>query len=346
MYTACHILLATWQVLVLMAPYLLLGFAMAGVISVLLSPDWVRRHMGGHGLWQVVKAALVGVPLPLCSCGVIPVALSLRQHGASRGATASFLAATPQTGIDSIAATWAVLGPVVTLFRVAAALVSGILAGGLVLVAYPREAAVPEATGEESCDCCAHRLPRWRRMLRHGLVTLPRDIARPLLLGIVISGVVTALVPAGFFQGRLPPGWGAYGMALLAGIPLYVCSTASIPLAASLIHMGASPGAAMVFLIAGPATNASMVAAMWSRIGRAGACLYLLAIATTAVTTGWLVDLFFPQSMAGIPPLVPRCAACAAEWWGVAAAVALLILLAPGLWPGRHGKETDATSRE
>ncbi|MEI8243084.1 MAG: permease [bacterium] len=328
------ILLSTWQVLVLMSPYLLLGFAMAGAFSVLLSPDWVRRHMGGSGLWQVVKAALVGVPLPLCSCGVLPVALSLRQQGAGRGAVASFLASTPQTGVDSILATYAVLGPVVTLFRVAAAFVSGVLAGGLVAAAYPRDTLEPAAAESGKAGCSA-RGSAWRRMLRLGFVTLPRDIARPLLLGVLVSGVLTALVPPGFFQGHLPPGWQGYGLALLVGIPLYVCSTASIPLAASFVYMGASPGAAMVFLIAGPATNAAMLAAMWSRIGKAGTCLYLLAIVVTAVVSGWLLDAFFPAVLAAVPALRDQCSACASEGWGVAAAIVLLLLLAPGVLPKR-----------
>ena len=333
MDTARNILFSSWEVLVLMAPYLLLGFAMAAVVSVLLSPAWVRRHMGGTGLWQVVKATLAGIPLPLCSCGVLPVALSLRQHGAGRGAVAGFLASTPQTGVDSILATYAVLGPVVTVFRVVAAFVSGVLAGGLVSAAYPHEAPAPaeEPSGEPSTP----RPPVWRRMVRHGLVTLPRDVARPLLFGVLVSGVLTALIPAGFFEGHLPPGWRAYGMALLVGVPLYVCSTGSIPMAASFIHMGVSPGAAMVFLISGPATNASMIAAMWTRLGKAGTCLYLLAIAATAVGAGWLLDRFFSTAMAKVPVLGEKCAACASNGWGIAAAIVLLVLLAPGLWPAK-----------
>ena len=339
MHVFFNILLATWQVLVLMSPYLLLGFAMAGLVSVLLSPDWVRRHMGGHGIWQVVKAALIGMPLPLCSCGVLPVALSLRRQGASRGAVASFLASTPQTGLDSIIVTYAVLGPVVSAFRVVAAFVSGVLAGGLVTCAYPREPPEPVAEEGASCACEHVRVPAWRRMLRQGFVTLPRDVARPLLLGVLISGVLTALVPAGFLQANLAAGWQGYGVALLVGIPLYVCSTASIPLAASFIHMGASPGAAMVFLIAGPATNPAMITAMWSRIGKAGTGLYLLAIAVTAVAMGWLLDVFFPTTMASVPALDERCAACASQWWGIVAAIVLLLLLAPGLWKKDEDEE-------
>jgi uncharacterized membrane protein YraQ (UPF0718 family) len=331
MSLAWSILAASWQVLVWMAPYLLLGFVLAGVISALLSPDWVRRHMAGRGVWQVVKAALVGVPLPLCSCGVIPVALSLRQHGAGRGAVASFLASTPQTGVDSIVATWVILGPVVTVFRVLAALVSGLVAGGLVSAAYPQETAEAGHTRDEACGCCQVHTPVWRRMVQHGLVTMPRDIARPLLLGVLISGALTVGLPAGWLSSSFALAWGAYGMALLVGIPLYVCSTASIPLAASFIHLGASPGAAMVFLIAGPATNAAMLATMWCRLGRLGTILYLVAIAGTAVLAGWLLDSFFPAALANVPPLAAHCADGASAWWAIACALALLLLMAPGL---------------
>lgn len=335
MHAFLRILTATWQVLVLMAPYLLLGFGMAGVVFVALPADWVRRHMGGSGLWQVVKAALFGVPLPLCSCGVLPVAFSLRRHGASRGATASFLACTPQTGVDSIAATYALLGPVLAVFRVVAALVSGLLAGSLVAAAYPHDApepvkADPLVAGPGRPD------PAWQRMLRHAFVTLPRDVSRALLLGILVSGVVTACVPAGFFQGHLASGWAGYGMAMVIGIPLYVCSTASIPLAASLIQLGASPGAAMVFLIAGPATNTATVVAMWRHIGRLGTVFYLLAIAVTSAAAGWALDAGFPGALAAVSPLGERCAACAARGWpGIGAACLLLALLAPGLLPDR-----------
>ena len=336
MQFAIHFLTAVWEVWVAMAPYLLLGFFMAGLLSAGLSPDWVRRHMGGRGLWQVVKASLLGVPLPLCSCGVLPVALSLRRQGASKGATVSFLASTPQTGIDSIVATYAMLGPVVSVFRVVTAFASGVLAGGLVAITTARDRSDQENPGANSLVETSPPVPTWRRMLRLGLVTLPRDVARPLLLGVLLSGLLTTVVPADTLGRHLLPGWGAYLVALAVGIPLYVCSTASIPLAASFIFLGASPGAAMVFLIAGPATNAATIAVMWNQIGKVGTALYLVAIAVTAVVAGWMLDAFFPGATSAVPHLTERCATCASSWWGVAAAVALLILVAPGLLPDRE----------
>ena len=326
-------LAATWQVLAVMAPYLLLGFAVAGVLAVLLTADWVRRHMGRPGLWQVIKAALIGVPLPLCSCSVIPVAFSLRRHGASKAATASFLAATPQTGIDSLAPTYSVLGPVVMCFRVAAAFVSGVLAGLLVAAASRRDPPETLAEAPEEDANSDAPTPAWRRALRHAAVTLPRDMAGPLLLGMLVTGVLTVCVPPGFLSGRLPPGLVSYLVALAVGVPLYVCSTASIPLAASFIHMGASPGAAMVFLISGPATNAASLAVMWARLGRLATIGYLVAIAATALLAGWAIDRFFPGVTAAVPPLDAACTACASHGWSVLPALLLLALLVPGLLP-------------
>ena len=331
MQVVLSMLLAAWQVLVLMAPYLLLGFVAASVVSLGMSPAWVRRHMGGRGLWQVVKATLFGIPLPLCSCGVLPVAFSLRRQGAGRGATVAFLAVTPQTGVDSIWVTYGVLGPVVACWRVGAALFSGLLTGALVTWAYPRDP--PEPAAPESA--AGAPVPIWRQALRQGFMTLPQNLAKPLLLGVLLAGVLTVLVPSGALAGHLAGGWAAYGMALLAGIPLYVCSSASIPLAASFVHMGASPGAAMAFLIAGPATNTAMLLVLWTRIGRVGTALYLLSIAVTALGAGWALDLFFPGVLASVPLLDAACSACATSGWHVAAAVVLMGLLLPGLLPER-----------
>lgn len=322
-----------WEVLVAMAPYLLLGFLLSGVLAVAVTPDWVRRHMGGRGLWQVVKAALIGVPLPICSCGVIPLGLSLRRHGASRGATVSFVASTPQTGVDSIAASVSMLGPLVALFRVVAAFVSGVLAG--MLVEWSERAAGPEAEARQDDTAAAADDARpawWRRLWRQGFVVLPRDVARPLFVGIVISGAVAVLLPAHTLSTRLPGPALSYLLAMAVGIPLYVCSMSAIPLAAGFIHLGLSPGAALVFLITGPATNAATVMAMWSRVGRRATVCYLLAIALTALAAGWLLDSTFPEAFRNMPQLHEHHATRSIPWRALPA-VALLALLLPGLLP-------------
>jgi uncharacterized membrane protein YraQ (UPF0718 family) len=344
---------ASWGVLVAMAPYLLLGFAVAGALSAAVNPSYVRRHLGQGGLWQVVKASLFGVPVPLCSCGVIPVGLSLRRAGATRGATVSFMASTPQTGVDSIAATVALLGPVLTVLRVAAAFVSGVAAGFLAellerKVGPDRTASDPAAdptngpTDGPPAPATPPAGPAWQRMLRFGLVTLPRDVARPLLAGVVVSGAITALVPEGFLAQRIPGGLLAYLGALAVGVPLYVCSMSSIPLAAGLIHMGVQPGAAMVFLISGPATNGATVAALWSRVGRRATFAYLVGISLTALAAGWILDAFFPAAFATVPPLEEHClGGHGASLVSTLTAVVLLLLLLPGLLPERDSGDSN-----
>ncbi len=362
------IVAAVWQVVLMMAPYLLLGFAVAGVLSVVLTPAWVMRHLGRRGVGQVVKASLLGVPLPLCSCGVLPLAFSLRKSGAGKGATVSFLASTPQTGVDSILLTYSLLGPIITALRVVAAFVSGVVAGILTdwvcgedqpklapVQEKPKacccgndvKTAPPVATGGGAGCCAAHAAAAsgtpsvGLRALRYGFVTLPRDMAKPLLLGVLVSGVVSGLVPEGFFAGRLPPGIASYALALVVGIPLYVCSASSVPIAATFIHMGVSPGAAMVFLISGPATNAAGVLAMWRQIGRAGTVAYLGVIAAVSVLSGVLLDGMIDRVRASVP--IVKAAhdhAGSGTGWQVVAAVALVAVLLHGLW---RREEADAT---
>jgi uncharacterized protein len=329
MSTIIEIALATWTVTGQMAPYLLFGFGLAGLLHLFISPKFVERHLGGRGFTPILKASLFGVPLPLCSCSVIPVTASMRQHGASRAATASFLLSTPQTGVDSIFATYALLGPVYAVFRPAVALVTGLLGGVLVALfgekdetAAPAEAtALPvdspccsskkapepaaccatakEPLPEPAAPCCSTTPPKpgWREKaldaIRYAYYTLPRDIARPLVIGLVLAGVITALATPGRFEAILGGGILSMLLMIAVGIPLYVCATASIPLAVGFIHLGASPGAALAFLIAGPATNAATVAVVAGILGRRGAALYLGTVAVMSVTGGLLLDLLY-----------------------------------------------------
>jgi uncharacterized membrane protein YraQ (UPF0718 family) len=353
MNTILGISIEIWRVVLMMAPYLLLGFAVAGALSLVLTPAWVVRHLGRRGMWQVVKAALLGVPLPLCSCGALPLAFSLRRDGASKGATVSFLASTPQTGVDSILLTYSLLGPVFAVTRVAAAFVSGVLAGGLADLT-DRSAACGEDTGSSrenrhaGCCCCKDKPAEsgkpepereswshaWRRVLRHGFVTLPRSMAPRLIVGVLISGGVSALVPEGFFAERLSSGVASYALALAVGIPMYVCSAASVPLAATFVHMGASPGAAMVFLIAGPSVNAAGIVAMGREIGVAGTAAFLFAMAVVAVAAGGVLDLAAESVRASMPVVQVACEHgrhVGTSPWAIGAAVVLLALLLPGL---------------
>jgi len=281
-----------WSTLTEMAPYLLFGFAAAGLLSMFLSRQYVEEHLGGGGSLSVLKSALLGVPLPLCSCSVLPVATSLRKHGAGRGATAAFLLSTPQTGIDSMLVTYSLLGPVFAVLRPLAAFVSGVLGGWLTNALDHRGGESVPACIECSEFCCAERdrPGRLRRAMRHGFVTLPADIGRPMIVGIALAGLIGALVPDNYFAGWADSGIVAMLVMLLLGIPLYVCATASVPIAAALIAKGVSPGAALVFLMTGPATNAAAIATIWQVLGKRTAVIYLGTVVFTALTSGLVLD--------------------------------------------------------
>ncbi len=287
------IAVAFWGTLCDMSPYLLFGFLMAGVLSVLISPELIQKHLGKGGIASILKASFFGVPLPLCSCSVIPVATSLRRHGASKGATTAFLLSTPQTGVDSIMATLALLGPVFAIFRPLAAFVSGLIGGSIVewTDSDVMESEVKECT-DECCSADA-KGSKLKRIIRYGFVVLPRDIAKPLLLGLVIAGGIAALVPETFFAEFLGVGILSMLVMMLLGIPVYVCATASIPVAAAMMLKGVTPGAALVFLMTGPATNAAAIAALWKIMGKKTTLIYMAIVAGTALGSGLLLDFFF-----------------------------------------------------
>ncbi|MFZ5831741.1 MAG: SO_0444 family Cu/Zn efflux transporter [Planctomycetota bacterium] len=325
-----NILWESWLVLGQMAPYLLLGFLVAGVLSVCIPPAWIERNLGRAGFRPVALASLVGVPLPLCSCGVIPVSASLRRHGASRAATTSFLLSTPQTGVDSIAITYALMGSVVAIFRPIVALVTGLIGGGLVQLLGEREeyaataktlAHNGEPTNGDSCrsggSCCeptaapvAARSPRERlrrlfassaQAAKYGFVTLPRDIGTSLVIGVLIAGAIATLAQPHVLQPYLGKGVWAMLLMVAVSIPIYVCASGSVPVAASFIYLGTTPGAALAFLIAGPATNAATISMIWKVLGRRTTLIYLITIVVAAVISGLLLDATFGWLGVGLP---------------------------------------------
>jgi len=281
-----------------MSPYLLFGFFMAGLLSVFVSQQLVEKHLGGRGLWPLVKASLFGVPLPLCSCSVIPVTMSLHKHGASRGSAVSFLLSTPQTGVDSIFVTYSLLGPIFAIFRPVAALLTGIVGGVFVNVVDGAGHDTTEHVEKCADSCCAHgdKSSRIVRALKYGFVTLPSDIGRAMLLGLIVAAFISALIPDGFFADRLGTGIGAMIIMMLLGIPVYVCATASVPVAAAMIMKGLTPGAALVFLMTGPATNAASFITIWKILGSRTAIVYILTVMACALTSGLLMDHFFPST--------------------------------------------------
>lgn len=326
-----------WGTLCAMAPWLLLGFLVAGVLSVLVDPKLVERHLGGRGLLQVFKAALFGVPLPLCSCGVIPVAVSLRRHGASRGATTAFLLSTPQTGVDNILVTYSLLGPLFALFCPIATLATGLIGGWLVDLCGGDDDA-RASNGMGACDgpCCSlepRRRRKWVDILQYGFVTLPRDIARAMLLGLVVAAGISAFVPNDLFAGFFGTGFSGMLIILAVSIPLYVCSTASVPVAAALMEKGISAGAAFVFLVAGPVTNAAGIAAVWKIMGRRTALIYLAAVVVCALGFGLLLNQLMQLMPGGLgappPPLGHH---HTPGWLESVSGVVLLLVLGAGLF--------------
>ncbi|MCD4748973.1 MAG: SO_0444 family Cu/Zn efflux transporter [Thermoanaerobaculales bacterium] len=304
-----QVLAASWILLGEMAPYLLLGFFIAGLLSVVVSPEWIERHLGRGGFAQVVKASLFGVPLPLCSCAVLPVAASLRRHGAGKGATTAFLLSTPQTGVDSIAATWALLGPVVAVIRPLAAFVTGLL-GGAVAQAVDRndDLGLMEShhAASASGDCCSSDKDSEAtliKVLRYGFLTLPRDIGRAIIVGLLLSGIIAAFLEPHALEGILGEGVLPYLVAMAVGVPLYVCATASTPIAASLIGAGLSPGAALVFLISGPATNFAALTTLLRVLGRRTSGVYLATVIVGSLATGLLVDAVLDAESLALPAL-------------------------------------------
>lgn len=337
-----EITLEFWSVFAEMSPYLLFGFFVAGLLSMLASRRMVERHLGGPGWLPLFKAAIFGVPLPLCSCGVIPVSMSLHKQGASKGSTVSFLLSTPQTGVDSILVTYSLLGPVFAIYRPLVALVTGVL-GGLLVDLFGQSADAAAGPAESAADPPARAT--WKAKfvvgMKHAFITLPRSIGKPLLLGLVVAAIISALVPDDFFMEKLGRGLPAMLVMMAVGIPIYVCASASVPVAAALLGAGISPGAALVFLMTGPATNAAGLVTIWKTLGRRTAMLYLLTVAVCALGAGLLLDALIDNTKIQvthhyhdmISPLIQNLSA-----------LALVALLAYGFYTA--GRSTGGPSRK
>ncbi len=284
----------TWNLIAEMAPYLIFGFLVSSLLFRLIHPEAVERLLGKPGLSTVVKSCLIGIPMPLCSCSVIPIAASLRKNGASRGSTAAFISSTPQTGVDSIFATYSLMGGLFTAVRVVVAFISGIITGFLIELSCNRtnQSQETSANNIQVSDCCTSKpsRPGLKESLHYGFVKLPAELAIALIVGLVLAGLITTLLPGDLFQGSFSYGPAAFLIATLIGLPLYICATASIPMAYALIAAGLSPGAALVFLIVGPATNTATVATIWKIIGPRATGIYLISLLIISWASGWVFN--------------------------------------------------------
>jgi len=331
-----------WDTFVQMSPYLLFGFLMAGAISVFISAKTVERHLGKPGFLSILKASLFGVPLPLCSCGVIPVSMSLYKHGASRGATISFLLSTPQTGLDNIFIVFSLLGPVFAIFSPIVAMASGLFGGTLVGLFDRHQVSQNQPCNDDCCNT-TKKENRLLKALRYSFLILPADIGKAMLVGLIIAAIISVAVPDDFFSAYLTAGGGILAMVVMmaVGIPMYVCSAASVPIAAALIEKGLNPGAAMVFLMTGPATNAAAITTIWATLGHRTAILYLVSIVFCSFAAGIILDMIFYGT--------PKDAICAhgdmlPAWVGNLCAILLLAVLGWATVKKPHTKTIDDTT--
>ena len=296
------IFLNSLEIYLEMAPYLIFGFLLAGLAYAYLPPDFVRDKLGEKSVASVLKGALYGIPLPLCSCSTLPMAVSMSRQGASVGAVGSFLISTPQTGVDSIVVTWSILGPLFAIFRAVAAFISGVV-GGIVLDFFhkePDEDGIDIRHNEKCCTCscdggCSdhesnEHASRFQLFMVYGLRELPEEIGGPLIVGILIGGLIEAAIPQGLIETALGTGVKGLFLAMVIGIPMYVCATSSVPIALAFLLKGASPGAAFVFLMTGPVTNTAQLSAIYSVFGRRNLIVYLAIVCISSFFFGTLLD--------------------------------------------------------
>ena len=280
-----------WYLTKEMSPYLIFGFLVAGILSVMISEESVKKNLGGKGIWPIVKSALFGIPLPLCSCGVIPVATSLYKNGASKSATTSFLISTPQTGVDSILVTYSLLVPIFTIIRPITALAAGII-GGVASEVFDNHSNNEKRISPRTKKSNKGIL---RRIYEYGFISLPQDIGKPLISGIFIAAFISLLVPDDFFASNLDSGLTSLIVIIIISIPIYVCATASIPIALALMLKGLSPGAAFVFLMTGPATNSATISTIWNILGKKATLIYLATVSGFSLLVGILMNKFMPE---------------------------------------------------
>jgi len=295
-----------------MALYILFGLLFAGVLHELVPQSLVTKHLGDENIWSVVKSTLFGVPLPVCSCGVIPLATSIKKSGASKGATLSFLISTPITGVDSIMATYGIFGWIFTLYRAITSMVIAMVAGILTnifdkeeVVIKPKFATKPKENmsccSTQKPSCCSSNTPKKKsfsvvRALKYAFITLLGDIAKPLFWGLILGALITVAIPKNLSDILIEYSWLSYFIVIAVAVPMYVCATASLPIAAGLMLSGVSAGAAFVFLSAGPATNTVTIGVVKKMLGTRSLYIYLGSIIIGSILFGLGLDYLFLSS--------------------------------------------------
>ncbi|WP_404341052.1 SO_0444 family Cu/Zn efflux transporter [Pseudoalteromonas mariniglutinosa] len=380
------LLINFWQLFLLSAPWLMLGLFIAGLLNVYLPADFLNKHLGKEGFWTTVKAALIGAPMPLCSCGVIPAAIGLRRAGASKSATTAFLVSTPETGVDSVSVSYVLLGPFMAIMRPIAAICSAITAGMLVgkdsqqyTVKSSSSAisgcaakrkpeplrscetdspaltsaqstssccATAEQTVTSSCgdvehspakviSCCDAKhadkatetaMAKMSRAISFSCNKLLEDTMVWLMIGLFFAALVQTYVPASYLSQ-----WGSGIIAMLVviliSIPMYICATASTPIAAGLLLSGVSPGAVLVFMLAGPATNIATLGVVGNELGKRAVIAYLTGVIGMALVFGFLTDYLVAEFGFVVAPLLGDEHQVLPHWLSVLTGLLLAMLI-------------------
>ena len=315
----------TWGMVTQSALLLIFGFILAGIIRAIITPEMIRALFGQHSAAQIIKASLIGIPLPLCSCSVLPVAAQLRRSGLSREGTVSFLISTPETGVDSIALSYRLLGPYFAIIRPLAALIVALF-GGLMTSLFARDAiTTPPSIAVASTSPTKNLLQRlWDGQNYIAFDVLP-DLAYYLFLGFIVAGLAAVLLPENLLRSGVSPIW-QYTAAIAISLPLYVCATSSTPLAAVFLNLGVLPGAILTFLLVGPATNLASIVVQKQILGTKGMIVMTTSLTVAAIFCGILVDLLFGSQLGSIP-IDPGRVHEELRWYDLSAAILLAAVM-------------------
>ena len=311
-----------------MSPYILLGFFLAGVMHAFVPNGLYQKYLGTKSFRSVLNAAILGVPIPLCSCGVIPTAMSLRKEGASKGAAVSFLIATPQTGVDSIIATYSLMGLPFALLRPIAALFTALFGGQMVnLTDNDKNETAPSKT--KACSSVKSSFKdKVIETFRYAYVEMIQDIGRWLIVGLVVAGLITVFVPESFFALFAGNSLLSMLLVLVFAIPMYLCATGSIPIAVALMMKGLSPGTALVLLMAGPAVNAASMLVVGKVLGKKTLIIYILSITLDAILFGLGIDYLLPPEWFSAPiARMAECSECGPSVFNIICTITLILLL-------------------
>ncbi|MBE0350530.1 SO_0444 family Cu/Zn efflux transporter [Pseudoalteromonas lipolytica] len=371
-----------WQLFLLSAPWLMLGLLIAGLLNVYLPANFLNRHLGKEGLWTTIKAAFIGAPMPLCSCGVIPAAIGLRRAGASKSATTAFLVSTPETGVDSVSVSYVLLGPFMAIIRPIAAVCSAIAAGVLVgkdheiHSQHKHQAATADDNSAGCCSsntaaevkkepsCCSSntsaevkkessgfstedsasikadrccksekpslsiesRVAKFKRAIRFSCNKLLEDTMVWLVIGLFFAALVQTYVPESYLS-QWGSGIFAMLVVILISIPMYICATASTPIAAGLLLSGVSPGAVLVFMLAGPATNIATLGVVGKELGKRAVFAYLTGVIGMALLFGFLTDYLVDEFGFVVAPMMGTEHEVLPHWLSLASGIILAILM-------------------